>query len=158
MVIEYQIKRLDMVKAYFHNLRHSRRTQVIMFSVAIISALLSLFIRYLTDGNLEAFDFIYAICFGLFLILLVPVISYLTAKTQKRTLSINQEGIETKIGTQGGKIPWQAVDSIATTEDHIFITGRNANAFTIPASAFANPDLRNQFIEFARQYLSNSKI
>jgi hypothetical protein len=44
--------------------------------------------------------------------LILPAVSFLTAKTKKRTLSINQEGIETKIGSKEGKIPWQAVENI----------------------------------------------
>jgi hypothetical protein len=157
MVIEYQIKRFDLVKAYFYNLRHSRRTQLIIFGIATLIALYPLFLSYFLDGNLIINDFIIAFLFGLAFILAIPALSFLTAKTQKRTLFISQEGIETKIGSQEGKISWKAVNSVVATKDRIIIVGKNANAFTIPSSAFANTDLRNKFIELANQYHNNSK-
>jgi hypothetical protein len=94
--------------------------------------------------------------YGVSIILAIPVLSFITAKTQKRVLSINEEGIETKIGKKEGKIPWKAVDSISTP-DRIIITGKNANAFTIPANAFKDSDHRQQFITLAKQYLANTK-
>jgi hypothetical protein len=157
MVIEYKIKRLDIVKAYFYNLRHSRRSQMIIFGMAALLVLYSMFLNYRRYGKVGFSDFFFAILFGLVFICAVPALSFLTAKTQKRTLSISQEGIETKIGSQTGKIPWKAVDRVVATEDHIFIVGKNANAFTIPSSAFANPELRNQFIELASQYHGSLK-
>jgi hypothetical protein len=157
MVIEYQIKRFDLVQSYFYNLRHSRRTQLIIFGATTFFVLFSLFRSYGRQGNLGLYDFIVSFLLGLGVILCIPVLSFLTAKTQKRTLAINQEGIETKIGSQEGKISWTAVDSVVATKDRIFITGKNANTFTIPARAFANDDLREKFIELATQYLNNSK-
>jgi hypothetical protein len=157
MVIEYQLKRIDIVKAYFYSLRHSRRTQLIIFGIATLIALYSLFLRYLIHGNLSLYDFMIAFLFGLVFILALPAISFLTAKKQKRTLSISQEGIETKIGSQAGIIPWKAVNSVVATKDFVLITGKNANAFTIPSSAFASPDLRIKFIELANQYHDHPK-
>ena len=158
MVIEYQIKRFDLVKSYFYNLRHSRRTQLIVFGVAALLVLISLFQSYSYQGKLTLGDLIYALLSGLGLILAIPVLSFLTAKTQRRTLSINQEGIETKIGSQQGKILWKAVDSVVSTQDRVFITGKNANTFTIPASAFSSSELRGQFVDLATQYLDESKV
>jgi hypothetical protein len=155
MVIEYQIKRFDLVKSYFYNLLHSRRTQLIVFGVAGLEILFSLFLHYRNYGNLVLSDFIVSFLWGLGIILILPAINFLTAKTKKRTLSINQAGIETKIGTKEGKIPWQAVDNIVATKDRIFIIGKNANTFTIPPNAFASEDLRNKFIELAKQYHDN---
>jgi hypothetical protein len=152
MVIEYQIKRFDPVKSYFYNLRHSRRTQVIIFGAAAIVVVISLLLRSRNPTPLALSDFIASFLFGLGLILFVPLYSYLTAKTQVRTLSIGQEGIETKIGPYAGKIPWTAVDSIVATQDRIFITGKAGNTFTIPSGAFATGAMRDQFINLATQY------
>ena len=41
--------------------------------------------------------------------------------------------------------------------DRILITGKNANAFSIPSNAFASDDLRNKFIELATQYHNKIK-
>ena len=115
MVIEYQIKRFDLVKTYFYNLSHSRRTQLIVFGLDALVILISLYRSYHNHGALLFSDWVAAILVGIGLILGVPALSFLTAKTQKRTLSINQEGIETKIGSQEGKIAWKAVDSVVAT-------------------------------------------
>ncbi len=157
MVIEYQIKRFDLVKSYFYNLAHSKRTQFIIFGLTVLMIVISLLRSYRNHGNLTLSDFIAALLSGLGLILVIPVLSFLTAETQKRTLSITQEGIETKIGTRKGTILWKAIDSVVSTEDRIFITGKNANTFTIPSSAFSSDELRNKFFELATQYHENSK-
>ena len=115
MVIEYQIKRFDLVRAFFYNLQHSRRTRLIMLGGAILFFAYSLFVRYRMDGRLVLYDFVLSFLVTIGLILAVPAYFFITAKTQKRILSINPEGIETKIGSKEGKILWKAVDSIAST-------------------------------------------
>jgi hypothetical protein len=157
MIIEYQIKRFDLVKSFFYALQHSRRTQLIVFGMAFLFFVYYLLLRYSIHGSLVLNDFIFAILEGIGIILAFPVLSFLTAKTRKRTLIINPAGIETRIGNQAGKIPWENVDSVVATKDRIFITGKNANSFTIPSSAFTSADLRNQFIELASQYLKDTK-
>jgi len=152
MVIEYQIKRFDLVKSYFISLRHSSRTQLIVFGAAAFIIIYSLYNRYNSHGHLVLFDFMTAFLLGLGLILIVPAAGFLTAKTQKRTLSISPDGIATKIGSKAGKVSWKAVDSIIVEKDHIFITGKSGDAFIIPSSAFTSEDLCNQFIDLAKQY------
>src|SRR5580765_4594621 len=136
MIIEYQIKRIDIVKVYFYNLRHSSRTQLIIFGAAIFIVLERLIIRHNSVGNLNVSDYLTALIWGFAVILFVPAANFIFAKTQKRTLSIDQQGIETRIGTKEGTIPWTAVDKIADANERIIITGKNANTFTIPMNAF----------------------
>ncbi len=155
MVIEYRIKRIDLVKAYFYNLQHSPRTRLIVLGCAFLFFAYSLFLSG-RSHPLALSDFIVAVLLAVGFILLIPVISFLTAKTQKRTLSISPEGIETKIGSQEGKIPWKAVDSITAAQDKILITGKNANAFSIPSSAFKSTEQRQQFIDLASRYHANA--
>jgi hypothetical protein len=156
MVIEYQIKRFDPVKSYFFNLRHSRRTRIIVFGTAAIVVIVSLLLRNGSHSPLVLPDFIVSFLSGLGLILFIPLYSFLTAKTQVRTLSISQDGIETKIGRYAGKIHWSAVDSIVATQDRIFITGKAGNTFTIPSGAFATGAIRQEFITLATQYHSGA--
>lgn len=156
MVIQYRIKRMDLVKAYFYNLQHSPRTRLIVFSGALLSFAYNLFMGS-SSHPLVLNDFVVAVMFAVALILFIPFFSFITAKTQSRNLYISPEGIETKIGSREGKIPWKAVDSITTTQDKIIITGKSANAFSIPASAFNSVKERQQFIELASQYHANTK-
>jgi hypothetical protein len=157
MVIEYQIKRIDPVKSYFFNLRHSKKTQIFVFGSAALIIFLTLSSLYNAHRSLVPSDFLAAFLFGLGFIVLIPTLNFLTAKTQMRTFSISPQGIETKIGRHAGKIPWYAVDSIIATQDRILITGMSANTFTIPSRAFASDEVRNQFIELATQYHQDAK-
>ena len=156
MVIEYRIKRIDPVRAFFYNLQHSRRTKFIILGGAILFFGYSLYFRYRVEGALVFYDFVLAFLFAIGLILAIPVLFYLTANTQKRILSINPEGIETKIGSKEDKVRWKVVGSIASIQDGILITGKNANSFSIPASAFESPEQRQSFLDLATQYHSDA--
>ena len=115
MVIEYQIKRFDLVRALYFNLQQSKRTRLIFIGGAILFFAYSLFFRYRNYGQLVFYDFVLASLYTIGLILAVPAYFYITANTQKRILSINPEGIETKIGSKEDKVLWKAVDRIAST-------------------------------------------
>lgn len=149
MLIEYRIKRFDLVKFFFYNLRHSRKMQQFVFGASTIIAVYTLFTRYRFNSHLTLSDFFISLVIVLVFIIVIPAISFVTAKTQKRKLFITPEGIETQIGFQSGKIAWDNVDSIVATHDSIFITSKNANGFTIPSRAFKSGELRDKFIELA---------
>lgn len=157
MLIEYRINRFDLVRGFFFNLRHSPRTQQFVFGASAIGGLYTLFIRHRINGHLTPSDFIIALVVALVIILSIPVFSFVTAKTQKRKLSITTEGIDTQIGSQSGRIAWKSVDSIIVTHDRIFITGKTANAFIIPSRAFISDAQRDKFIELAIEYHNKAK-
>jgi hypothetical protein len=157
MHIEYQIKRLDLIKSFFYTLQHSRRTQLFVFGAAILIGAYILFRRYSVQHLLKITDFMIASGFMLGYILLIPVFSFITVKTQIRKLTITPAGIETQIGSQSGKIAWKSIDAVVASRDSIFITGKNANIFTIPSGAFATHESRNEFIELATRYHQESR-
>jgi len=157
MIIEYQIKRSDLVKAYFYNLGHSRITQLIVFGASVFVIGYNLFFRYRAQSTFTLPDILISFLSGLVFIILIPGFLFLTAKSQKRILSIGPHGIETKIGTKSGSIAWNEIASIAVEKDTVLITGRNANAFTIPARAISNAEVHRQFIEMTAQYRAQSE-
>ncbi len=152
MVIKYRIRRVELVQAYFYNLQHSRRTRFIVlgFSAAIFAY--NLFLGYRTHGQLTLSGVASALAFALGFVLAIPAIAFLTAKTQERTLAIDAAGIDTKIGNKAGTIPWKAVASVALVGDRILVTGKTANVFSIPASAFQSDEERVRFISLASGY------
>ena len=158
MVIEYQIRRIDVVKAYFYNLRHSSRTQLIIFGFAIFVVLQHLVFGRSSSTGLSISDYATALIYGIVAVLLIPAIGFVLAKTQRRILSINQQGIETRIGAKEGKIPWTTVENVTEVNDRIIITGKNANVFTIPINAFSTKEQRTEFLNLTKRYQSNSKI
>lgn len=155
--IEYQIARIDVVKLFFHNLRYSKRTQIFFLVVVVILILQFLSLRYRDYGTLTSTDFVVALSIGLGVLLIIPALMYLSAKTQKRALLIAPSGIETTIGSQHGEISWRAIDNISVTPSMIYITGKNMNAFTIPSSAFKNLQQRQKFIQLATEYFADAK-
>ena len=152
MIIEYQVKRFDLVKAFFYNLRYSQRTKLIVFGAAFLFFVYSLYIRYRSFGHLSLIDFILAVLYSVALILAIPALSFITAKTELRSLSINPEGLETKIGSKDGKILWKVVAGITSTQSIIIITSKKGNVFSIPTTAFKDEGQRQQFIGLATQY------
>ena len=86
MVIEYQIRRLDLVKAYFYNLRHSPRTRLIVFGAALLMFIYMLFLRNGVNKHLEITDFLVASLYAVGIVLALPVISVITAKTSEKNI------------------------------------------------------------------------
>ncbi len=157
MEVTYRIKRFDLVTAYFYNLRHSARTRLIVLGASALVFVLLLISRFSEHGRLLPSDVLYAFMWALVAILLIPALSYITAKTEQRILSIGEAGIETRIGNQTGSIPWKAVDSIAVAGDRIVITGKTANVFTIPARAFESDQDLQHFADLANQYRQTAR-
>ena len=154
MTIEYQIKRMDIVRAYFYNLRHSRRTQTIVFGMGALLVGYELFLAYDFRGQLTPVDYVVALFAGLSIIFIfLPVFNFIFAKTPKRILTANPEGIETTIGNKSGKIAWRSVAQIISEPQRIIIIGKNANAFIIPARAFNNAEQQKEFDALVKQYI-----
>jgi hypothetical protein len=152
MIIHYQVRRFDLVKVYFYNVIHSPRTRMVVLGVAAAIFALVAFLGYRSDGKLTPAEVFSACSCGIGYLLLTPALMFLTAKTQPRTLQIDSEGIQTTIGKKQGRIPWKAVESITSSGDQVFITGKNANAFAIPPTAFNNEEGQQTFVRLATQY------
>lgn len=150
MEIEYRIARLDIAKAYFFNLRHSLPVRLRTFGVAAFLAALFLFFRYrATHGQIGGADILAALGWGVLYIFLLPALGMLFAREGKRTMSINPDGVEIRMGSMSVKIAWTATESIAETGDLVLITGKNGNVFTVPYGAFASQEQRTEFTKLA---------
>ncbi len=76
MVIEYQIKRIDPVRAFFYNLQHSRRTSLSSWAVhACFLLTVYIFVIAFMVG-LVFYDFVLAFLFAIGLVLAIPVLLY----------------------------------------------------------------------------------
>lgn len=83
---------------------------------------------------------------------LYPLIRF---KPQTRTLSVDDEGLATTIGTHSSRTPWSAFTEVQDDGDAIVILRRNLNAYVVPARAFANAAAREQFRDFVRAKVLN---
>jgi hypothetical protein len=156
MVIEYQINRLDLLKLLYYNVRRSQRTQLIFFGALGLVLVFSLVSSYFTYGSLSSVDILNAFMAVIIFLVGVPVLVFLLGKTQVRRLSIEPDGIKTQIGSATGNIEWKAIETIVDAGEYIYITGKNTNAFTIPAEAFPDEASRHQFMALATRYHGES--
>jgi hypothetical protein len=158
MKLEYQVKYPDVIKAYFYNLCHSRRTQTTLLGASALIAVIILAITYRNNNTLTTSDYATALLTGLSLIILIPALSVFTSISQKQVLSISPEGIATRAGGPlMNKVAWKAVDSISMVDDLILITAKDVNVYAIPAKAFESSKLRKEFINLASKYFNRAK-
>ena len=85
---------------------------------------------------------------------LVPLIFFVgfpmaQFKLQTRLLTIDDDGIETSIGTHHKLIPWREVAEIRVEDATLVIQAINLNSFIVPERAFNNDDHRKRFGEQA---------
>ena len=100
-------------------------------------------LRFATIGGFVAL----ALSLGLF-----PLWPQVKFKPEIRTLSVDQQGISTKVGTWHAVIPWREVRRIASGTDEIYIEGKNGNALIVPNRAFSAPEQRTAFLERVTQW------
>lgn len=89
------------------------------------------------------------------MIAIVPLISFvlfpiLKFKPQQRTLIVDEDGIETSIGSIRATVPWQEVAEVREDGDYLVIQRTNRNAFIIPPRAFDDANSRATFCDFVR--------
>jgi hypothetical protein len=70
-------------------------------------------------------------------------------KPQTRTLTVDEHGISTTIGTKSGVRKWNEIRSVTDEGAAIVIVGTNKNAFIIPARAFDSDAGRVDFLDSA---------
>ena len=85
-------------------------------------------------------------------LVLFPLWPQLKFKPEIRTLSVDQQGVSTKVGTWHAVIPWREVGRIVPGADETYIEGKNGNAFIVPNRAFIAPQQRVEFLECAGQW------
>lgn len=69
-----------------------------------------------------------------------------------RVLMIDADGLTTEVASGQWQGKWSDVRDIVATEDFVFLLGRGINAVSIPVSAFADADERDEFVRRARTY------
>ena len=157
MKIEFKIRYLEVIKAYFYNLRHSRRTQTTLLGAAALIAIFVLWITYRNQNFLTPSDYATALLTGLSLFILIPAANVFTSISQKRIIAISPQGIVTNTIGPTSKMAWKTIESILATDDLILITSKNVNVLSIPARAFESNKQRKEFIFLANQYFKSAK-
>lgn len=155
--IRYKARRMDLLRALWHNLRHSARTRTILLCVCAGLFAWFLLIDFSSLGRVTSASVWRAAWWVLGVLVVLPIVLLLTAKTSERRLSIDKQGLVTSVGRRHGEIAWKKIDSVEETPEGVVITGKNANLFAIPNTAFADEHERAAFVQLARQYLSRAQ-
>lgn len=92
-----------------------------------------------------------AVAVGLAAIIWMPLFPLIMFKPQTRTLTVDEDGISTIIGSKSAVRTWPQIRSVADEEGTIVITGKNENSFIIPARAFESEAVRAEFFDYAKQ-------
>ena len=110
--------------------------------------------------NPKFFDFGYflvaAAVYTFAFIVLLPLWPQIRFKSAIRSLTISEEGLTTSVGKISGSKPWTEVQSVDEANGAVVITGKNKNAFVVPARAFRSDLERREFYEAARQWCAQA--
>ena len=155
MEIRYSATPGDVSAVFRHNLRHSWRFRLVLAGLALYPAALIAIVALVARGHITARGMLAGLAIGLLTVVALPLIARLRTKRDERVLLVDAHGIQTSIGTLSGQVPWSEVASVNVTPEHVFITGKNANAFAIPSRAFATEEVRVAFIQQVSAFRGN---
>jgi hypothetical protein len=83
-------------------------------------------------------------------VLVFPLIPLIRFKPERRTLTIDERGIDTTIGSRSGNVAWTDIASIHEEAGNLVMRRYNGNAFVVPPRAFSTDRERAAFLSFAR--------
>jgi YcxB-like protein len=130
--------------------------QLVVYGIPFLIGAWTLLLR-VSNGKLRAVDWVIAAAWSTGLFVCLPVFLRLRTKKGVRTLTVAAEGISTRIGKLSGDVPWEKVARIDVTDEYIFITRTNLNAFVVPRRAFSDDNQRAEFISLCDNYRSALK-
>src|SRR5262245_26899142 len=126
MELRYTASRSDVRALLLHNLRHARRTQLVLLVIAGIPIALGA-ISLAADGALSGRALLPYLVTGPTAAALILILAILRTKKVERSLHIEPTGIRTTIGTMHGEITWRQIDYVADDGRRVFITGTSTN-------------------------------
>jgi hypothetical protein len=145
MTIEYTTSRGEIASWYWRSLRrnppHFRAWLTILLVVAI-AVFVSLPVHH-APFLLRLSWSAGAVVLVAALLALYPQLQF---KPQKRTLTVEPNGMSTTINGRSKEYTWADVASVAEERDHVIITLVNANAFLIPLRAFSSTEHQQRFV------------
>ncbi|HET7550634.1 MAG TPA: YcxB family protein [Gemmatimonadaceae bacterium] len=146
MEIHYTAQREDVGALLRYNLRHSSRLWVVLLVVAVFPTGVATAASLMSGRWPRSGEIVFDLILGVALVAVMLLRAWARTKPDERVLSIGPEGIHTTIGHRSADLPWMRIASVDVTPEYIFITGKNANGFAIPARAFASPVERTEFL------------
>lgn len=147
ITVDYALTRSEVARSYLQAIRQSPEYLRRVVMLAAICGLVQMCFRVLSSRHLGGPEILSAVIVFAVILAVLPILLFLTAKTDRRTLTISPDGISTSIGTRSADIPWKSVKVVKDSGTFILIAGTNGNAFFIPDRAFVSPDDHTRFME-----------
>ncbi|HKT49977.1 MAG TPA: YcxB family protein [Candidatus Angelobacter sp.] len=157
ITIDYALTRSEAARSYLQAIRQSPEYLRRVVMLAAICGLVQMCFRVLGSRHFGGPEILSAVIVFAVILALLPILLFLTAKTNRRTLTISPDGISTSIGTKSAEIPWKSVKVVKDSGTFILIARTNGNAFFIPNRAFVSPDNRARFMEQIGFWRGSSK-
>ncbi len=146
--LEYSSRRRVIMKLYWRSWRQG------LWKVhlgAFLAAGGALFVLLLRVGRSVATAGAAAFLGGLLSIAWLPLYPLLKFKPQRRTLTVDDEGLRTTIGDRSGAVPWSDFASVAEDDGNVVLTRKSGNAFVVPPRAFESAAMRADFLGFVQR-------
>lgn len=146
--LEYSSRRSEVMKLYWRSWRRGLwKIQARIFAGVAAGLLLVLRLSGVSTGYAIAA----ALLGGLISIAWLPLFPLWKFKPQRRTLTVDAEGLKSTIGDQSGERRWSDFAGVAEVDGAIMLVGTNGNAFIVPPRAFPSDAMRLDFLAFVRR-------
>jgi hypothetical protein len=146
MTIKYALTRAEIVRVFFVGMGTSSRILSVVLLFSLLPALVSIRTTVALTGTVRAANALVAFAWLMSMFCLLVAMVFVRGKTGERTLSVNEEGLSTEIGSIKAQLPWKKIKDVRDAGRYILIVGLTGNAFFIPFRAFDGSDQRNQFL------------
>jgi hypothetical protein len=152
--LEYSSRRREVMKFYWRSWRRGLwKIQARTFLVVAAALLIVLRLA----GQSMAAASAAALLGGLVSIAWLPLFPLWKFKPQRRTLTVDDDGLRTAIGTQSGEVQWSDFASVTEDGGNIVLTRKSGNAFVVPPRAFESAAMRGDFLAFVQRSLAAAK-
>lgn len=155
MEVVYSLKRIEIWKWYWNSWWRGGLKWIHLYLFLMVSAVF-IYIDYSND-IISVHTFTKAALTFIAIFIFMVLFPQLMYKPQSRVLSINENGIHTKIAKYDKVIAWKEVSLIENNNDYINIIGRNKNAMLVPKRAFPSLEGMQEFYRLANTFLDGSK-
>ncbi|MBX3595077.1 YcxB family protein [Sphingomonas sp.] len=151
--VKYVSRRSEVMRLYWCMWRKGLwKIHFLIFSGVVVMASVAFF-----DGAPTSFPGYLSVAgVGLLPIAFLALFPLFKFKPQQRTLTIDDEGIQTTIGQLSKHIPWEDVANASTEDENLIIQGRSLNALIIPRRAFESVEAQNEFANVVMNHMAKS--
>ncbi len=155
ITIKYAITREEITEWYWRMWRKTLWKNHLTFFGLIMFVTISL------DGHWPIQDYrviLYGIIISIGLFVFFVFFPQAMYKSQTRTVTVSQIGIDTFIASQNKSVHWTEIKEIQSTAEHIFIVlKKTLNALIIPRRAFETDDDRVKFLNSITAWHQNAQ-